>query len=533
MKALADYVHRKGLKFGIYSDAGTGTCQNRPGGRGYEFQDARQYAAWGVDYLKYDWCNHGTQDSKASYSMMRDALAKAGRPIVFSLCEWGSTKPWLWARDVGNLWRSTGDIIDQWDGKEKWGGIGVVQILDLMDGIESYAGPGHWNDPDMLEVGNGGMTATEYRAHFSMWCMLAAPLMAGNDIRSMPPKSATILTNKEVIAIDQDPLGHAAERVRRDGDTEIWSRPLADGGRAVALLNRGPAETKITVAWPEIGYPERVGASVRDLWAHKDLGQSKGTFLRHGAEPRRGHRADRAVTSGPCGQADSLPTLAHSGQAGLVADVPGEGLGQLVSALDAAEAHDLRLQRIVTVGRLRRVRVAGRSLARFHSGDVHVVGGREHQRIFTGRHLVIEERKLTVRPAPCIVDERGHGPMIAMPVNRPVREDDVRLQGFQNEPERVIVRGVHDGFAVHLTRERGGCVQNPAGLSRFRGSQRAALAGRGACTALFPAIEIQQRDLGGPDPHSAPPFRRIRIPDRRDGRRRRQCAVARADRWRR
>ena len=142
IKAVADYVHAKGLKFGIYSDAGTGTCENRPGSRGYEFQDARQYAAWGVDYLKYDFCNHSTQDSIASYSIMRDALAKSGRPIVFSICEWGSTKPWLWAKDVGNLWRSTGDIVNKWNGKEKWGGNGVVQIIDLMDGLGPYTGPG-------------------------------------------------------------------------------------------------------------------------------------------------------------------------------------------------------------------------------------------------------------------------------------------------------------------------------------------------------------------------------------------------------
>jgi alpha-galactosidase len=209
IKAVADYVHSKGLLFGIYSDAGTGTCQNRPGGRGYEFQDARQYAAWGVDYLKYDWCNHGTQNSEASYSIMRDALAKSGRPIVFSLCEWGSTKPWLW------------------------------QIIDQEDGLESYAGPGHWNDPDMLEVGNGGMTDTEYRSHFSLWCILAAPLMAGNDIRSMKPETRDILINKEAIAIDQDSMGIQGRRVHKDGDLEVWSKQLADGGRAVALLNRG------------------------------------------------------------------------------------------------------------------------------------------------------------------------------------------------------------------------------------------------------------------------------------------------------
>jgi alpha-galactosidase len=278
MKAVADYVHGKGLKFGIYSDAGTGTCQNRPGGRGYEFQDARQYAAWGVDYLKYDWCNHSTQDSQASYSIMRDALKKSGRPIVFSLCEWGSTKPWLWAGDVGNLWRDTGDITDKWDTGKKQDGLGVVQILDLQEGLQSYAGPGHWNDPDMLEVGNGGMSVIEYRAHFSMWCLLAAPLMAGNDIRSMSADIHDILTNKEVIAIDQDPLGREGHRVKRANGLEVWSRQLADGGRAVALLNRTAAEANITVAWTDIGYPEHVAAKVRDLWAKKDLGEKTGSF---------------------------------------------------------------------------------------------------------------------------------------------------------------------------------------------------------------------------------------------------------------
>jgi alpha-galactosidase len=278
IKALADYVHAKGLKFGIYSDAGTGTCQNRPGGRGYEFQDARQYAAWGVDYLKYDWCNHSTQDSQASYSIMRDALKKSGRPIVFSLCEWGSTKPWLWAGEVGNLWRSTGDISDKWDTGEKRDGLGVVQILDLQDGLQSYAGPGHWNDPDMLEVGNGGMSLTEYRAHFSMWCLLAAPLLAGNDIRSMSADIHDILTNKEVIAIDQDPLGREGRRVKRADGLEVWAKQLADGGRAVALLNRTGAEAKITASWTDLGYPDHVPAKVRDLWAKKDLGETSGSF---------------------------------------------------------------------------------------------------------------------------------------------------------------------------------------------------------------------------------------------------------------
>ena len=278
IKAVADHIHDKGLKFGIYSDAGTGTCQNRPGSRGYEFQDARQYAAWGVDYLKYDWCNHSTQDSQASYSIMRDALKKSGRPIVFSLCEWGSTKPWLWAKDVGNLWRTTGDITDKWDTNRRDDGLGVVQILDLQNGIESYAGPGHWNDPDMLEVGNGGMNNTEYRAHFSMWCLMAAPLMAGNDLRSMSQDIHDILTNREVIAIDQDPMGRQGRRVKSAGGLDVWGKQLGDGGRAVALLNRTGAEASITVTWEDIGFPAHLKARVHDLWAHKDLGEMTGSY---------------------------------------------------------------------------------------------------------------------------------------------------------------------------------------------------------------------------------------------------------------
>jgi alpha-galactosidase len=278
MKALADYVHSKGLKFGLYSDAGTLTCQKRPGSRGYEFQDARQYAAWEVDYLKYDWCSTSTQNAQASYSIMRDALLKSGRPIVFSICEWGTAKPWLWAKDVGNLWRTTGDIQDCWDCKRDWGGMGVVHILDLQDGLESHAGPGHWNDPDMLEVGNGGMTTTEYRSHFSLWCLLSAPLMAGNDLRTMSSDIKEILTNREVIAVDQDALGLQGRRVKRDGDREVWSKQLADGGRAVVLFNRGPQAAEVSVNWTDLGYPQSLSAQVRDLWAAKDLGKMSGKF---------------------------------------------------------------------------------------------------------------------------------------------------------------------------------------------------------------------------------------------------------------
>lgn len=276
IKPVADYVHSKGLKFGIYSDAGQFTCQKRPGGRGHEFQDALQYAAWGVDYLKYDWCYTTGQSAPATYAIMRDALKTAGRPIVFSLCEWGSNQPWLWARDVGNLWRSTGDISDCWDCKKDQ--LSWTQILDKQVGLESYAGPGHWNDPDMLEVGNGGMTTTEYRSHFSLWSMLAAPLMAGNDLKNMTPEIREILTNKEVIAVDQDPLGMEGRRVRKTGDLEVWVKQMKDGSRAVALLNRGASESEISVSWEELGYPAHLSAAVRDLWAHKDLGKSSASY---------------------------------------------------------------------------------------------------------------------------------------------------------------------------------------------------------------------------------------------------------------
>lgn len=277
IKALADYVHSKGLKFGIYSDAGTMTCAKRPGSRGHEFQDAQQYANWGVDYLKYDWCNVGTADAQAAYTTMRDALAATGRPIVFSMCEWGTAKPWLWAKDVGNLWRTTGDITDCWSCNKDYL-HGFLENLDLQVGLESFAGPGHWNDPDMLEVGNGGMTSTEYRSHFSMWSLLAAPLIAGNDLRTMTPEIHDILTNGEVIAVNQDALGREGSRVWKDGDLEIWSKQMANGSRAVVLFNRSGAATDIEVKWPQIGYPAGVSAEVRDLWAKKDLGKFTGSF---------------------------------------------------------------------------------------------------------------------------------------------------------------------------------------------------------------------------------------------------------------
>ncbi|HSL20244.1 MAG TPA: alpha-galactosidase [Vicinamibacterales bacterium] len=278
MKALADYVHSKGLKFGLYSDAGSKTCQGRPGSNGYETEDARQYAAWGVDYLKYDWCSTDGVDPKVAYTTMRDALRATGRPILFSMCEWGRSQPSTWARGVAHLWRTTGDILPCWDCTEAWGGHGWVRILDMQVGLEKYAGPGGWNDPDMLQVGNPGLTAAENRAHFSFWALLAAPLMAGNDVRTMAPEVRDILLNRDVIAVNQDPLGRQGRRIRDDGDLEVWSKPLEGSARAVILFNRGKAPATIAVSWQELGLPFDSPQPVRDLWQKKDVGAVKGTF---------------------------------------------------------------------------------------------------------------------------------------------------------------------------------------------------------------------------------------------------------------
>jgi alpha-galactosidase len=277
MKALADYVHSKGLKFGLYSDAGSKTCGGRPGSLGHEEQDARQYAAWGADYLKYDWCNTDGQDAVQSYLKMSEALQATGRPIVFSICEWGTAKPWLWAKNIGNLWRTTGDIYDHWEGRGLYS-LGVMNILDRQVGLEGAAGPGHWNDPDMLEVGNGGMTDGEYRAHFSLWAILAAPLIAGNDLSAMGPETKAILTNREVIAVDQDALGVQGTRIAKDGDGEVWARPIAGGGRAVVLLNRSTKPRTIGVDWAQLGLSPDLPAKVRDLWQGADLAPARGHF---------------------------------------------------------------------------------------------------------------------------------------------------------------------------------------------------------------------------------------------------------------
>ena len=267
MKALADYVHSKGLRIGIYSSPGPKTCAGYEGSYGREEQDAKTYAAWGIDYLKYDWCGarslYADEDMQAVYQKMGDALLKVGRPILYSLCQYGRAEVWKWGAKVGgNAWRTTGDIHDSWESMAK---IGFAQ-----DGLASYARPGHWNDPDMLEIGNGGMTEDEYKVHMTLWALLAAPLLAGNDLRAMSPAIAAILTNTEVIAVDQDKEGKQGRRINQSGDQEIWARPLSGNQRAVALFNRGAEPAAITVHWSELGV-KSTPSSARDLWAHKEL----------------------------------------------------------------------------------------------------------------------------------------------------------------------------------------------------------------------------------------------------------------------
>ena len=265
IKALADYVHAKGLKLGIYTDAGTMTCENRPGSLDHERQDAKTYAAWGIDYVKIDWCHTEGLDPQRQYAKFRDALAESGRPMVFSICNWGRNQPWRWGPATGNLWRTTGDIKDNW--------ASVLNILDSPSQQHAEAaGPGAWNDPDMLEVGNGMMTDTEYRSHFSLWAIMAAPLIAGNDLRNMSQATQDILMNTEVIAVDQDAAGKQGARVRVEGASEVWAKPLKERGSvAVVLFNRSEAAVDIAVTWSDVGLPPGK-ANVRDLWAHADRG---------------------------------------------------------------------------------------------------------------------------------------------------------------------------------------------------------------------------------------------------------------------
>ena len=267
MKALADYVHSKGLKIGIYSSPGPNTCAGYEGSYGHEEQDARTYATWGIDYLKYDWCGarnlYTDEEMQALYQKMGDALLNSGRPILYSLCQYGRAEVWKWGADVGgNAWRTTGDIRDTWDSMTT---IGFAQ-----GELAPWAKPGHWNDPDMLEIGNGGMTDDEYRMHMSLWSILSAPLLAGNDLRDMSPSILAILTNREVIAIDQDKEGKQGHRVTKSGEQEVWAKPLSGGAQAVGLFNRGAEAAKVSVKWAEVGL-ESAPKAVRDLWTHSDV----------------------------------------------------------------------------------------------------------------------------------------------------------------------------------------------------------------------------------------------------------------------
>ena len=293
MKPVVDYIHGHGLKFGIYSCAGSKTCQGRPGSRGYQFQDARQYAEWGVDYLKYDWCYNEGQNAKAAYKTMSDALKACGRPIVFSICEWGGSKPWEWAEGIGHLWRTTPDIRPLYEAKINWGGMGFMTIIDEQADLWKYAGPGHWNDPDMLEVGNGSLTRDENISHFSMWAMSAAPLMAGNDLRSMSDEIKEILTNPDVIAINQDSLGNQAIRFLDMGDHEVWVKRLVNKELAICFVNRSELDWKMDYNWKDITIHHQGSVSFRrksydlyDVWEHKNIGTTdknlKTTIPTHG-----------------------------------------------------------------------------------------------------------------------------------------------------------------------------------------------------------------------------------------------------------
>jgi len=291
MKALSDYVHGKGLKFGLYNCAGTKTCAGYPGTHGYEIQDARYYASQGVDYLKFDWCSSDGLNAKESYTNMSKAIKAAGRPMIFSLCEWGNNKPWEWAKNVGQLWRTTGDIYDCFDctkNNGSWSAHGVMKILDMQQNLRIYAGPGHWNDPDMLEVGNGGMKFSENRAHFSMWCMLAAPLISGNDLRKMSIETSDILTNKDVIAVNQDKLGIQGFKYAVRDSVEIWFKPLSGNNWAVCFLNRTSISKQIDFNWKLENVNDefsgrkliavKTNYKIKNLWTKNETGTTKETL---------------------------------------------------------------------------------------------------------------------------------------------------------------------------------------------------------------------------------------------------------------
>ncbi len=283
IKAVVDYVHERGLKFGIYNCAGNKTCAGYPGSRGFEYIDAKTYADWGVDFLKYDWCNTENINAKGAYQTMRDALYATGRPIVFSICEWGDNDPWKWGEEMGHMWRVSGDIVNCWDCEichGTWSSWGLWRIINMRKDIRKYAGPGHWNDLDMMEVGNG-FTNSEDRVHFAMWVMLSSPLIMGNDLRSASQETIDILTNEEVIAVNQDKLGIQGYRHTDEHGIEMWAKPLANDEWAFVFVNMGDEKVKLDYDWKK--HPiqddlngrflkvEETEFTVRDLFNHKDM----------------------------------------------------------------------------------------------------------------------------------------------------------------------------------------------------------------------------------------------------------------------
>lgn len=302
IKVVADYVHSKGLKFGLYNCAGSKTCAGYPGSRGHEYQDALKYAEWGVDYLKYDWCSTGKLNAEEAYTTMRDAIYAAGRPILLSICEWGTDAPWKWAQSVGHSWRTTGDIYNCFSCKHDHGGYyswGALNILDMrdQDELRKAAGPDHWNDMDMLEVGNGGLTLDEERTHFALWAILNSPLLLGNDLRNMSPQTLDILTNKEIIAINQDSLGIQGFKYKKEGTVEIWVKPMVNNEWAICFFNRSQQPTEFTFNWEgttikdnvfdrEITFNRNNIYKLRDLYQHKVIGNTK-KALKQKLEPNQ------------------------------------------------------------------------------------------------------------------------------------------------------------------------------------------------------------------------------------------------------
>jgi alpha-galactosidase len=290
MKALVDYVHSKGLKIGLYNCAGTKTCAGYPGTRGYEYQDARFYAGLNIDFLKYDWCNTEGINAKEAYTTMSNALKIAGKPILFNLCEWGDNQPWDWAKPIGNSWRISGDIspcFDCEDNHGTWSSWGFMKIIDMRKDIRKFSGPDHWNDFDMMEIGNG-MTPAEDRSHFAMWSMMASPLIAGNDFRIMTKETLAILTNKQLIAVNQDALGIQGFKYADENGLETWVKPLSNGNWAITFLNRSEEVKNVNFDWNkniivdadfnlELNTTKSV-FKLKDLWKNKEVGNTKKAF---------------------------------------------------------------------------------------------------------------------------------------------------------------------------------------------------------------------------------------------------------------